>query len=179
MRGPFTMKAFMTNRTLDFLDQLAKKHSQLHFHLMKSASSTLAYYESEQKSVFGAGREYIILFESGHIQEEGYVVMNNIPLTEEGKPVFIDRFRQRQGDINQMLGFQAFRLLEPVKGNTYIIFTQWTSKEYFEKWQESDEFAKSHYNQAVKPPAYFAKRPFISTYKMVDEEDYEELDERS
>ncbi|HLQ97238.1 MAG TPA: antibiotic biosynthesis monooxygenase [Candidatus Dormibacteraeota bacterium] len=170
------MKAFMTNGTLDFLDKLARKHSQLHFYFMKNASSTLAYYESKQKSVFGAGREYVIRFESGQIQEEGYVVMNNIPLTEEGKPVFIDRFKQRQDDINQMPGFQAFRLLEPVKGNTYIIFTQWASEEHFEKWQESDEFAKSHHNQAVKPPAYFAKRPFISAYRMVDEEDYEELE---
>src|SRR5699024_4402303 len=97
---------------------------------------------------------------------------------EEGKPIFTYRFQQRQDDIQKMPGFQAFRLLEPVKGNTYIIFTQWTSKEFFEKWQESDEFAKSHANQAVKPPAYFAKRPFISTYNMVDEEDLEELKER-
>lgn len=167
------MKAFMTNGTLDFLDKLTKKHKEFNFHLMKSASSTLAYYESNGKSVFGAGREYVIRFENGKILEDGYVVMNNIPLMEEGKPIFIDRFRQRQNDIYMMPGFQAFRLLEPIKGNTYIIFTQWASKKYFEKWQESDDFAKSHYNQAVKPPAYFAKRPFISTYQMVNEEDFE------
>ena len=171
------MKAFMTNGTLSFLNQLTHKHRNLQFHFMISSSSTLAYYESNQKSVFGAGREYIILFERGKIEEEGYVVMNNIPLTEEGKPVFIDRFKRRQDDIEHMPGFQAFRLLEPVKGNTYIIFTQWASKKYFEKWRESDEFAKSHHNQAVKPPAYFAKRPFISTYKMVDEDDFEELED--
>src|SRR5690625_7307708 len=141
---------------------------------MKNASSTLAYYESKQKSVFGAGREYVIRFESGQIQEEGYVVMNNIPLTEEGKPVFIDRFRQRQDDINQMPGFQAFRLLEPVKGNTYIIFTQWASEEHFEKWQESDEFAKSHHKQAVKPQTYYAKRKINSAYKIEEEENDEE-----
>lgn len=173
------MKAFMTNGTLDFLEKLAKKHQHLHFYFMKSSSSTLAYYEADGKSVFGAGREYSILFESGKIHNEGYVVMNNIPLTEEGKPVFIDRFKRRQDAIHRMPGFQAFRLLEPVKGNAYVIFTQWASKKYFEKWKESDEFAQSHHNKAVKPPAYFAKRPFVSTYKMVDEEDFEELHEES
>lgn len=167
------MKAFMTGGTLDFLVKLAEKHKQLHFHLMINASSTLAYYEADGKSVFGAGRSYSILFESGSIQEEGYVVMNHIPLTEEGKPVFVDRFRQRQDNINAMPGFQAFRLLEPLKGNTYVIVTQWASKGHFENWRDSDEFTKSHHNSAVKPPAYFAKRPFVSTYKMVDEEELE------
>src|SRR5690625_7546504 len=143
---------------------------------MKNASSTLAYYESKQKSVFGAGREYVIRFESGQIQEEGYVVMNNIPLTEEGKPVFIDRFKQRQDDINQMPGFQAFRLLEPVKGNTYIIFTQWASEEHFEKWQESDEFAKSHHNKAVKPPDYFVKGHLFQPERLEDEKANRELE---
>lgn len=170
------MKAFMTGGTLDFLMKLADKHKQFDFYLMENSTGTLAYYESVGKSVFGAGREYTMLFESGFVQEDGYVVMNHIPLTEEGKPVFIDRFRQRQDNINAMPGFQAFRLLEPIKGNTYIIFTQWTSKRYFEQWKESDEFAKSHHNKAVKPPAYFAKRPYVATYKMIDEE---ELDEKS
>lgn len=173
------MKAFMTGGTLDFLMKLAEKHKQYHFYLMMNASSALAYYESDGKSVFGAGRTYTKLFESGFIQDEGYVVMNHIPLTEEGEPVFVNRFRQRQDNINAMPGFQSFRLLEPARGNTYIIFTQWTSKTHFEKWKESDEFAKSHHNSAVKPPAYFAKRPFVSTYKMVDEEDKEELQEES
>lgn len=173
------MKAFMTGGTLDFLVKLVEKNRQHDFYLMKSSSNILAYYESDGKSVFGAGRDYKILFENGMIQEHGYVVMNNIPLTEEGKPVFLDRFRQRQDNISKMPGFQAFRLLEPFKGDTYVIFTQWASKEHFENWRESDEFAKSHHNSAVKPPAYFAKRPFISTYRMVDEEDIEELKARS
>src|SRR5690625_762856 len=116
------MKAFMTSGTLDFLEKLANKHKQLHFYLMNSSSSTLAYYESSGKSIFGAGREYRVLFESGSVQDEGYVVMNNIPLTEEGKPVFVDRFRQRQDHISTMPGFQAFSFLEPVKGNTYVFF---------------------------------------------------------
>lgn len=172
------MKAFMTGGTLDFLMKLAEKHKQHDFYLMKNSFSTLSYYESNGKSVFGAGREYTILFESGTILEEGYVVMNNIPLTEEGKPVFIDRFRKQQNNMTTVPGSQAFRLLEPVKGNTYVIFTQWASKKHFETWEASDEFVQSLHKE-IKPPAYFAKRPFVTTYQMVDEEDLEELQEKS
>jgi heme-degrading monooxygenase HmoA len=174
------MKAFMTNGTLDYLVKLTEKHNKLDFHLMINAASTLAYYEaSSKRSVFGAGREYVILLESGKILVDGYVVMNNIPLTEEGKPLFMDRFRQRQDVVNTIPGFQAFRLLKPTKGNTYVIFTQWASEACFEQWKESDEFATSHDNITVKPPAYFAKRPFVSKYRMVDEEDLQELQEES
>lgn len=167
------MKAFMTSGTLNFLEKITEKNAQLTFFLMNSASSTLAYYEGEGKSVFGAGREYEIVIKSGNIQETGYIVMNNIPLTEEGKPVFEDRFKQRQEDISSLQGLQAFRMLKPLKGSTYVILTQWASGEDYKTWKDSDDFTKSHENQAVKPPAYFAARPFVTSYSMVIEDEDE------
>lgn len=165
------MKAFMTNGTLDFLEGILLKHKSIHFHYMHNGSGTLVYYEDNGKNVFGAGRTYEVILSNGHIQPSGYVVMHNIPLTEEGKPIFIDRFRQRVNQISSFPGFQSFRLLQSVKDQMHIVFTQWTSKDHFESWKESEDFMKSHYHQDIKQPAYFAARPFSVSYLMIAEED--------
>lgn len=163
------MKAFMTNGTVDFLEKLEKKHPNIHLYFMTSNTGGLAYYEAE-KNIFSAGREYEILIQKGNIQDEGYVVMNNIPVTEEGQPVFEDRFKQRQNEVEMMPGFQAFRLLKPKKGRTYVVFTQWRSEQDFENWKNSKEFKHTHQGQ-TKPPAYFADRPFLTNYHMIDKND--------
>lgn len=167
----------MTNGTKDLMEKIMIKHENLTIHLMNSAASTLAYYEDDKKSIFKAGRAYEIIVQNGNIEEEGYVVMNNIPLSEEGIPVFEYRFKKRQKDLNTVEGFQAFRLLKPQKGNTYVVLTQWATEEDYEAWKDSDNFTKAHQNQAIKPPAYFTERPFITAYSMGDEEEEEENEE--
>src|SRR5690625_6973118 len=78
------MNAYMTNGTIEYLEKLADQHPQFEFFIMNSVSSTVAYYEDAGKNIFNSGREYEILIKSGDIQMEGFVVLNNIPLTAEG-----------------------------------------------------------------------------------------------
>lgn len=173
-KGECKMKAYMTNGTVDFLLKLNDQHPNLHFHLMTSPSSTLAYYEGNVKNVFVSGRAYDVLIHTGELQEDGFVVMNNIPVTEEGRPVFEERFKKRQHAVDAMPGFQAFRLLKPHKGNTYIVFTQWRRKVDYENWKNSEQFSEAHKKSSVKPPAYFADRPFLMSYHMYNSDEEEE-----
>ncbi|GGA73616.1 antibiotic biosynthesis monooxygenase family protein [Ornithinibacillus halotolerans] len=162
------MYAHMTNGTIDFLMKLTEKHPTIPFHFMSGTSKDVAYYEGVKKKYFQAGRSFEILVQLGEIQEQGYVVMNHIPVLDEGRPVFEDNFRKRKDEIHHQKGFQAFRLLKPLKGNTYVVFTQWDSANSYEQWKNSKEFQKAHTN--IKPPAYFADRPFVNVYQMIEEE---------
>lgn len=162
------MKAFMTNGTLELLKSIAEKNLDTDFYYMNGETSTLAYYESEGKNVFASGRAYEVLLSKGNIIQGGFVVMNNIPVTDEGRPVFEDRFQKRQDEVDTMPGFQAFRLLRPDKGNAYVVFTQWASEQDFNNWKNSEQFTKAHKGAGTKPPAYFADRPFIMSYHMID-----------
>ncbi|MGM8212048.1 antibiotic biosynthesis monooxygenase family protein [Virgibacillus sp. W0430] len=165
------MNAYMTTGTIDFLKQLERKYKAIPFHFMSNPNGALAYYEGKGKSVFQSGRTYHVLLSKGEISEKGYVVMNNIPVTEEGRPVFEDLFDKRQNEMDKVPGFHAFRLLQPNRGNTYVVFTQWSSEVDYLNWKDSDAFKNSHSEHAVKPPAYFADRPFVSTYDMIAEDE--------
>lgn len=164
------MKAFMTNGTIDFLEKLDDKHPEITFYLMNSNTGGLAYYENKNKNVFSSGREYDVIVQSGEMKEKGYVVMNNIPVTDDDKAVFEDRFKKQKAAVDGMPGFQAFRLLRPKKGNKYVVITQWGSITDFENWKGSEQFAKAHKRQTTKPQAYFPNEPFITKYHMHDPE---------
>ncbi|MGY0692844.1 antibiotic biosynthesis monooxygenase family protein [Virgibacillus sp. FSP13] len=162
------MNAYMTNGTYDFLTKLQEKYPKINFFYMSSGSSTLAYYEGQQKDVFAAGREFEAIDTSGEIKQSGFIVMNNIPVTDDGTAMFEERFKQRQSELNKTPGFQAFRLLRPKKGNTYVVLTQWASENDFNNWKNSDSFKKQHQAGPTKPPAFFADKPFITSYHMID-----------
>lgn len=163
------MKAYMTNGTLELIKKIMGDHPDIDFHLMDSGNSALAYYENKSENIFASGRGYEVLLNTGTIKNKGFVVMNNISVTEDGWAVFEDRFKQRSSSIESTPGFQAFRLLRPLEGNTYVVLTQWATIEDFDNWKNSEAFKKQHQHGGdTKPPAYFADRPFITSYNMVE-----------
>ncbi len=165
----------MTSGTLDFLTKICEKHPRLSFYFMHDQDTTHAYYEDTVKTVFATAREFEIIVATGKLQEDGFVVMNNIPVTDEGKPIFESQFKQRAGMINDTPGFYALRVLRPFHGNTYIVMVQWDNQESYEKWKNSEAFAKSHKKpkDAKAKPPYAAGPSYVTTYQMVDFEEEE------
>lgn len=163
----------MTNGTIDFLLKMEQKHEELELKLMENNAGGLLYYEHPRKEIFQSGRKYEVLEATGKIHERGYVVMNNIPVAEESRALFEHRFKQRKQSVASMPGFQAFRVLRPLKGTTYVILTQWAKKKDFEYWKSSSEFQKAHELDQVKPSSYLFKNTYIATYDMYIEEDEE------
>lgn len=165
------MKVHMTTGSYDVLKKIAEKHRNLQFVFMQGTGGILAYYENDDKSVFSSGRDFEIVLSTGDIQKQGFIAMNNIPVMEESQPIFEEQFRKRQKNIESATGFQAFRLLKPLSGHTYIVLTQWGSAKDFEEWKASPQFKAAHDKQIIKKPAYFADEPFLGTYHVVKEED--------
>ncbi|QST00740.1 antibiotic biosynthesis monooxygenase [Pontibacillus sp. ALD_SL1] len=160
------MNVYMTLGTYDYLASLTEKHDQKIF-LMQGESSALAYTEGE--NIFQEPRSYETVDHQGELQEEGFVVMNNIPVTDEGRPLFEDRFKNRAGAIEDSPGFQAIRILRPEEGNTYVVFTQWKDESSFEDWKNSQAFQKAHKNsgpQSTEKPSFSAGPAYLTKYHM-------------
>src|SRR5690625_5024649 len=133
------MYAFMTTGTTHFLKKLTDQHSDSPFFYMRSGASTLVYYEStKKKGIFVSGRSYSILHSFGLISKKGFVVMQSIPVTEDGMKVFEERARKQFSIVEKTNGLVAARLLKQRKGRQYIIFTQWKTEQDYVKWQKSD-----------------------------------------
>jgi heme-degrading monooxygenase HmoA len=82
---------------------------------------------------------------SGEDGTMSYVVINAISVTPGLGPELERRFAGRAGAVDQAAGFENFALLRPDMGtDTYLVYTQWASKQDFEAWQSSPQFGHGH-----------------------------------
>ncbi|MBM7571466.1 antibiotic biosynthesis monooxygenase family protein [Aquibacillus albus] len=167
------MNAYMTNGSLAFLLKMKEQHTDKDIYLMNGTDTTLAYYEDRESTFFETARQYEIVLSTGDLQEDGYVVMNNIPVTDEGRPIFEHQFKSRAGIIDGTPGFYALRVLRPIRGNTYVVMVQWEDQASYEKWKNSEAFAKSHKKdkKTKEKPPYAAGPSYVTTYHLADLEE--------
>lgn len=173
------MWASFTSGTYQFLLNLTKKHPKFTFHFMRSNSSTIAYYEHKRKkSVFVSGKTFSILKTMRSIHPKGYVTMEHVPVTDDGVNIFEERLNNLFAALTERTGVKAMRILKNSKQNEYVMMTQWKNKRYEQLWRESPFYKEQNIQQFARLSAYFAERPFINEYYMIeDDDDPEEIDQ--
>ncbi|QTD43150.1 antibiotic biosynthesis monooxygenase [Sporosarcina sp. Te-1] len=135
------------------------KNEEEHLLLLEAKTSPFEYTES-----------YEILDQTGKLEQGRFAVLNNIPVSEEGRELFEQRFRNRAGLIEQEPGFVAIRVLRPLNSDTYVILTMWENEESFTGWQQSQAYTKAHAKRGTadgidKRPNMFPRASFVTTYK--------------
>lgn len=169
------MNLFMTTGTYEYMRKMRDKHPEENMVVMQGENTTLILHETEGKSIFQTPRRYEVVDGTGEFKEKGFFVFNNIPVTEEGRPIFEHRFKNRAGAIESEPGYVAFRVLRPLDSDTYVVLTEWESPVFFEKWKESQAFSKAHSKPEsaapAKPVNIFSGSSYVTTYHAKPEED--------
>ncbi|WP_153732431.1 antibiotic biosynthesis monooxygenase family protein [Sporosarcina obsidiansis] len=168
------MNIFMTTGTIDFMEKIKEKHSDEPIILMNGGGHTLLLHETNGKSVFQTPRKYEIAGSVGVLAENGYFAMNNIAVTDEGKPIFEHQYKMMGERLTDLPGFIAFRLLRPIGSDTYVVLTEWTEERLYKLWYESPGYKLSNPNdfkdQGGATLHIFTSAPYTATYKTPTEE---------
>ncbi|GIN65854.1 MULTISPECIES: antibiotic biosynthesis monooxygenase family protein [Bacillus] len=167
------MNFYITYGTVDFLKKIAQQHGLEKMLFMKGLDSAILFHETDGKSVFQAPHSYDIIDQSGALEQPGFAVLNNIPVTEEGRSLFETRFKNRAGKIEKQPGFKALRVLRPKESDTYIVLTLWESEQAFQDWKNSKSFSEAHNKQHSstginKGGTIFSRPSYISSYHSVE-----------
>ncbi|WP_042349646.1 antibiotic biosynthesis monooxygenase family protein [Bacillus massiliigorillae] len=144
------MNIYMTSGTFEYLRQVKLKNANEQLILLHSADKTILLQETNEPTLFKHPRKYEIVDGIGDLKQEGFVIMNNIPVSEESRPTFEHMFKNRAGKVEEQPGFQALRVLRPVGFETYIILTQWHTESAFDAWQRSKSFQDAHSQKPAK-----------------------------
>nr|WP_106780949.1 antibiotic biosynthesis monooxygenase [Lysinibacillus timonensis] len=162
------MNIYLTSGTPDYMEKLLKKHEKENMFILYSSDHTMLLHETDRKTIFATPRRFEVIDSVHAIEQKGFFVFNHIPVSDEGRPIFEQRFLKRSRDIENMPGFIAFRLLRPIKSDTYIVLTQWENKQSFDSWKQSKSFADAHARPqeqpGVKKQNIFNAASFITTY---------------
>jgi heme-degrading monooxygenase HmoA len=162
------VKMYITTGTTDYLTKLKNDHPAEKMLLLENEDYTILLHETMGKSVFNEPREYEVLDSVGDLGGK-FAVCNNIPVTDEGRPIFEYRFNQRARLIEKEPGFVAIRVLRPLSNDTYIIMTLWESEKHFKNWQQSKAYEKAHQKRGKQEEieqqkTIFPRPSYVTTY---------------
>ncbi|WP_235714984.1 antibiotic biosynthesis monooxygenase family protein [Halalkalibacter akibai] len=126
-----------------------------------------SFFFCEEKIEHSNAKQYEVFSETGSFREEGFVVINNIPVTEQGKAAFEERFKNRAGLVESEPGFQAIRILRPLSDDTYAIMTVWDNEDSFKNWQTSKSYENAHKKRGTESALskdIFPRPSFVTTF---------------
>ncbi|MGE8205145.1 antibiotic biosynthesis monooxygenase family protein [Heyndrickxia sp. NPDC080065] len=168
------MNFYITTGTYDFLEKIFNKYKDEKIILMQNAQNSLLIHETEKKSIFGAPRKYEVLDRNGELENCGFVVFYNIPISDEGKPVFEYGYKNKKHLIENAFGNTASRLLKPKKGDTYIIFTMWKDEKDYKRWKNTDSYKTFISEHKTENPlssnSLFNGTPYETEYTIPNDE---------
>ena len=102
-----------------------------------------------------------------------YLVCNFIPIAEDHRDDFEERFLGRMPRMREQPGLRRVRVMRPDdrKGPPspvpphYMVEMEWDSLEDFQNWMKSDHFKEVHRNKT--PEEWFAGQSWIGFYRCV------------
>ncbi|MFY0760282.1 antibiotic biosynthesis monooxygenase [Metabacillus dongyingensis] len=167
------MNFYVTFGTADYLAKTASEYQNEKMLLMQNEDKGILLHESDATSLFKEPKKYEVLDGAGDFQKGSYAVLNNIPVSDEGKPLFEQRFKERARMIEGEPGFVAIRVLRPVNDDTYVILTLWEDESSFRNWQQSRSFEQAHKKRGTSAGAdqksIFPRPSYVTTYNTVSE----------
>lgn len=102
-----------------------------------------------------------------------YIVMNRIPVKREYQQEFEERFKRRQGLVDQSPGFIRNLVLRPSDDSSeyHIVLTMWRDRQAFLDWTESDAFRQAHAQARETPRDMFTGQSKLETFELVSDSD--------
>jgi len=82
-----------------------------------------------------------------------YIAMNRFQVRTGHEDAFETMWRTRESHLNEMAGFEEFRLLKGPAGDGYTLYTShviWAARADFDAWTKSAQFRSAHKNAGQK-----------------------------
>jgi len=143
--GGRSVNIYLTSGTYDYLwKKYENEFSKETLLLMQDINSDRAIllHESQNPSFFKEPRSYDILFTYGILENNGFITMNYVPVSEDNKPVYEHNI-MKYFSSNPHREMKAIRFLRPKKGDTFIILCLWENKASYIKWMQQPENANA------------------------------------
>ena len=98
-----------------------------------------------------------------------YVAMNRFRIAPGREDEFVEVWRKRDSYLDSVSGFLGFRLLQGETGETETVFishSEWTSRDAFSAWTNSEEFTKAH-RRGRTPEGLVLAHPDFEGYEVM------------
>ncbi len=160
------------------MEQLKEQHEQSNVLRIEAGKEMKYLIETDQKldeELLGSeDKVYEVIDGSLHMSGNAFAVFNNIPVVEEGRELFEERFQARARKIESEPGFVAIRVCRPLNSDTYMVLTLWDTEDDFETWRQSNAYQHAHEKRKtsegidVQKPQIFPRPSYVEKYHITE-----------
>jgi heme oxygenase (mycobilin-producing) len=155
------MNMYMTQGTTDYLEQIKISTGSENMHLFTNDFTGLLIHETTGVPFFKEPTKYEVIISEGELNQGCFLVLNYIPVTDEGRPIFEYHYKNKDHPLLEIDGLKACRVLRPLQNNTYVLLTLWESELAYKQWKSTHSYP--HENEHPDKPAY-PQPPYVKTY---------------
>lgn len=163
---------YMTSGTPEFMEKMFEDKRDIGLFLLHGQGNSVLFYETDKKkSIFATPRKFEVVDGRGSFEQRGYFAIENIPVVDEERAVFEGAVVKAVSSLHGDSACIAFRILRPVKSETFLIVTQWAGPVSYEKWKASaSAFTELVGGATSFTQAMFTSKAYVSTFSApVDE----------
>ncbi|MGN7477898.1 Target of RNAIII-activating protein [Solibacillus silvestris] len=137
------MNFYVTSGTPDYMEKLIAKNPQHPLILLHGNGNSVVLHETDKKSIFAVPRNFEVIAQKGQFEQKGYFTFYNMPIMSDERPVFEKKALDIIPSLNSNDGVIAYRLLRPIKAETYLFIIQWGGPASYEVWKNGDYYKTS------------------------------------
>ncbi|MCG7420776.1 hypothetical protein MHJ97_10040 [Macrococcus epidermidis] len=141
------MYTYMTYGSSFFLDKIKKKYSKRQILSFYNEDNAYLYEETDDKSVFSAPQSFTNVINDGKLLEKPTLLLYFI--VKEARQEVFDTKPLPLEKLNDYEGYQAFRLLRPKRGETYVATFQFDRKSQIDDFRKSSFFRENFSKEAL------------------------------
>ncbi len=168
------MNFYIAFGTPDFLKKLQNKHKTKNMNAFFNNETAMLLHETTKKSVFAAPRKYEIITGSGDISHANFASFTYVPVSDEGKPLFESQISNMSMLFQNVSGLVAYRVLRPIKSDSFVITTFWENASSYSDWSHSIAFEQLEQliekNKAGLNTTIFSGPVYTKTYYLLEDE---------
>ncbi|UOB20046.1 hypothetical protein [Macrococcus armenti] len=142
------MKTYITYGTEFFLKQIVKNHKHRNILTFAGEDNTYLYEETNDDTLFSAPQSFEVLMQDNTLLELPTLMIYFV-VSESRQDVFDTNVLPLQS-LKQYEGYHAFRLLKPLRGETYVYTLQFHTKAHLNDFKKSSFYRNYLSEEALK-----------------------------
>jgi heme-degrading monooxygenase HmoA len=176
------MDLHLTTGTVSFLKGILEKHPELLINAI-GQDAVLYYEDDNEESLFNSGRDYSILNSEGQLNNDYPLVVSTIPVAHSNRSSTLAHLQDLHFELGKQNGLVAHRIGEAMNRDTFVVVTNWASREAYIDFKDTDTFkeylssdvlhkfrnAESLFQDYISSKLYL---PLRDNIEEEDEEDY-------
>lgn len=153
------MYTYLTHGSDYYMNQLIDRHADRPLLKFNGQEDVILYEETDQSSVFSAPESFEVVEAIGEITDDQPLMLRYFQVTDEHRKSAETALTSHDANFNAYDGFQAFRLLRPLRTQSYIAAFQFDTAERAEAFKKSSLYRKLYDHDVTK---HYQSADFIS-----------------